>query len=186
MMTRSEWGWVLAAALVGCGGESRDAATPTASPESPAATSATAAATTAPAVSASAVGSAAPAEGAGGQGSAAALPTVPLLTAEIIRDVVRPQYADIATCYQEGLTRDPKLAGTVEVALTIAGDGSVVDARQKDIPKARRKQPGRHADDPITDRAVVDCVLAKFEALRFPPSRRGMMQTVYPIVFATE
>ncbi len=180
------WGLAVALAFVACGSEQGGAEAPT----EPAGSS-----TAAPSVTPSAAGGATPTPS--GIGSAAARSgeaasegepqvTVPLLTADIIRDVVRPQYQDIAVCYQEGLSRTPKLAGTVEVALTIAGDGSVLDAHQKAIPKGQRGKPARHADDLMTDETVVDCVLAKFKVIRFPASRRGMMTTVYPIVFATE
>ncbi|MBW2453110.1 MAG: AgmX/PglI C-terminal domain-containing protein [Deltaproteobacteria bacterium] len=183
---RTGWGLAFAMVLFACGGEQRDAAVP-AEPEgssTQAAAVTESAAPTSTAAPSAAQSADAQGEAAGTDGAEQA--TVPLLTADLIRDVVRPQYQDIAVCYQEGLSRDPKLAGTVEVALTIAGDGSVIDAHQKEIPKAQRKQPARHADHPITDATVVDCVVAKFKAIRFPASRRGMMTTVYPIVFATE
>ncbi len=183
------WGICAALALSGCGGEQRDVTAPADQAEtssaSDGATTAVASAEPAEAEAGVPVGDG-PDGGDAGKATSPAQPTVPLLTPDLIRDVVRPRYQDIATCYQEGLTRDPELAGTVEVALTIAGDGSVIDARQKDVPPGKRNKPARHVDDPITDAEVVRCVLTKFKAFRFPASRRGMTNTVYPIVFATE
>lgn len=182
-------GWVVGAALVwcNCGGEQREVT----APEEPADRDGAGegASTSAP--------SAEPGDGqpggAAGEGSGdaglAAAPDqvrVPLLTADLIRETVRPQYEDMATCYRDGLKRDPQLAGTVDVALTIDGDGSVIEARQKDGPAGKGGKPSRHRDDPISDAAVVSCVLTKFKAIRFPASQRGMMSTVYPIVFATQ
>ncbi len=188
-MKHRTWEWGLCAALVlsGCGGDQRDVAA-SAGPNESAMGSDGAVSSAAPVASGRPGASGSAGEG-GGDGGAArppAQPKVPLLTPDLIREVVRPQYQDMALCYQEGLSRDPKLAGTVEVSLTIAGDGSVIDARQKDVPAGKDKRPARHVDDPLTDAAVVSCVLTKFKALQFPASLRGMMTTVYPIVFATE
>lgn len=125
-------------------------------------------------------------------------PIAPILTSDMVREVVRAHYAGLGTCYQQGLERDPKLAGTVAVHLTVDGQGRVVDASapeasKKSKPPRRRRwhkrRRGRHPLPPeprITDAEVVGCLLDKMRALQFPPSKRGLTNLVYPLVFATQ
>jgi hypothetical protein len=105
------------------------------------------------------------------------------LTGEQIKPVVRASYDRMGACYKQGLDRDPKLAGTIDVHLAIGEDGAVLGA---DAPKKKSAKPGRKRADKLMDPEVVECVEKVFMTLRFPPSRRGMVQLVYPVVFAVE
>ena len=44
---------------------------------------------------------------------------------DLIRGVVNRNKPEVRQCFREGMVRDPLLAGEVEVAFTIQGDGSV-------------------------------------------------------------
>ena len=117
-----------------------------------------------------------------------------------VREIVRDNYDAIGACYLAGLDRDPKLKGTISVKLAISGRGTVVSANapQKpptaSPPKAteRKKKPywKRKAAPPkeevLTDPGVVTCVEDVFKRLRFPPTGRGLVNLVYPVVLNVE
>lgn len=178
-------------ALTACGGA---AAGPTSTqPEEPAAKAPPEVASTAgPATSAAVPPEEEPAAAA----SAEVAPTYVPLTEERVREVVRGHYDRVGACYGAGLERVPGLAGTIEVHLSIGGDGSVISAfADKDEPtkgkRAARKPPPRRRpkraeDQRITDPEVVRCVEAVFTSLTFPPTGRGMVNLVYPVVLRSE
>jgi len=99
-----------------------------------------------------------------------------------VREIVRAHYGAMTPCYVEALERDNGLRGTIEVHLAIAADGTVVGAT---ADKAKTGEPGM-AGELLVDAEVVSCVEAHFRGLRFPETGRGLVNLVYPVVFAIE
>jgi hypothetical protein len=116
-------------------------------------------------------------------------------TSDRVREIVRKHYDEVGACYQAGLERDPKMKGTIEVHLAIGEDGVVLAANASKDPKDAKgsKAPPR-AGRPkakkeelrIADSEVVSCVEKVFIALRFPPTGRGLVNMIYPVVLAVE
>lgn len=92
------------------------------------------------------------------------------LAPEVIQDVVRSNFGRFRSCYEEGLKRDAKLQGTATVKYVINPDGSTQQA----------------TDDGSTlaDPQVVQCVVAGFARLTYPPPQGGYVTVVYPVQFA--
>lgn len=99
-----------------------------------------------------------------------------------IREIVRANYDRVGECYAAGLSRDPKMKGTIEVHLAIGEDGTVVGANAA----KGREVVARKVDDRLTDDTVVRCVEQVFTRLRFPPTGRGLVNMIYPVVLAVE
>jgi len=95
---------------------------------------------------------------------------------------VRANYEAMMPCYTDALARDASLRGTIEVHLAIAADGSVAGAT---ADKVAQGQPGVNGEA-LVDQEVVSCVEAHFRELRFPETGRGLVNLVYPVVFAVE
>ena len=91
------------------------------------------------------------------------------LAAEVIQDAVRARYAEFQACYRQGLTRNPRLRGTVSVRFLIAEDGRVESVSK--------------AGGDLSDEAVVRCVHDVFAGLRFPAPEGGVVSVVYPFAF---
>ncbi|MCA9624457.1 MAG: AgmX/PglI C-terminal domain-containing protein [Myxococcales bacterium] len=104
------------------------------------------------------------------------------LTTAAIQKVVRARFDEVGACYGLGLAREPKLAGTIEVRLSIAGDGHVVAADADPAKGGVSTDPDR----PMSDPEVVRCVEKMFEGLSFAPTKRGLVQVIYPVVLRTE
>lgn len=103
----------------------------------------------------------------------------------VIQRVVRADFDDMRKCYEAGLARDPKLEGKITVRFVIERDGSV--STPHDVEDSWRKggaqaTPSVH----LTDRGVIDCILARFAALKFPKPDGDTVTVVYPIIFAPE
>jgi len=92
------------------------------------------------------------------------------LPPEVIEGNVRANFGDLLACYQTGLAKDPKLAGTVSVRFVLGEGGMTneVTAEQSTLP----------------DNDVVSCVVGAFRKLTYPESRGGNVTVVYPIEFA--
>lgn len=91
------------------------------------------------------------------------------LPPETIQTVVRQHFGAFRTCYENGLQKNSKLQGRVTVSFVINLDGTVSNA----------------ADDHSTmpDPGVVQCVVAGFGGLTFPPPQGGYVTVVYPVQF---
>jgi hypothetical protein len=87
-----------------------------------------------------------------------------------IQQTVRAGFGTMRACYDDGLRRDPKLAGKVAIKFTIAPDGHVEDA----APDATTDLP---------DKVVVQCVVDAFKPLTFVKAY-GKTNVVYPINFS--
>ncbi len=94
------------------------------------------------------------------------------LPSEVVQRVVRQSYGRYRRCYEQGLARNPSLAGRVAVAFVIGPGGAVESASPKgsDLPDAE----------------VVGCVVGSFRGLDFPSPEYGRVTVVYPILFAPD
>lgn len=87
---------------------------------------------------------------------------------EVIQKVVRASHGQFRGCYEDHLRASPNLQGRVIVEFAIEPDGTVSVAM---------------GEGNLPDRAVIDCVAARFEALRFPKTT-GRLIVTYPVSFA--
>jgi hypothetical protein len=94
------------------------------------------------------------------------------LPPEVIQRIVRNNFGRMRACYENGLRRDPNLAGRVSVRFVIGPDGSVTSASD--------------GGSAIGDAAVVACTVRAFQSLSFPQPEGGIVTVVYPIIFSPE
>ncbi len=92
------------------------------------------------------------------------------LAPEVIQNVVRESFGRLRTCYEEGLKRDAKLAGTVSVKYVILPTGAVQDASDE--------------GSTLPDRDAIQCVVRRFGELTYPPPEGGYLTVLYPVVFS--
>ena len=91
------------------------------------------------------------------------------LSKEVIRKIVRANMNDVRHCYNEGLKRDPDLAGRVAIQFTIGPTGKVPVAVI--------------AESTLPDRTVANCVAKAVKRWEFPkPSGGGNVVVTYPFV----
>jgi hypothetical protein len=94
------------------------------------------------------------------------------LPAEAIRRVIRANFPRFRQCYDQGLKRDPSLAGSVGVRFIIDTTGAVESASL--------------ANGTLNDAAVRACVLGVYSTLSFPEPPGGKVMVTYPIDFQIE
>ena len=90
-------------------------------------------------------------------------------------DYVRSRQAQLQSCYtQQGLTVNPKLAGTINVAITMTGSGGVtgVDATAGSMSGAGTPE-------------VTSCIESKIRGWRFPSSDAGGGTYSFPFSFTS-
>ena len=88
---------------------------------------------------------------------------------EVIRKVVRANLNDVRRCYNQGLVRDPELAGRVTVQFTISPTGKVPVTVL--------------AESTISDRDVANCIVNAVKRWEFPKPEGGENVVVtYPFV----
>ncbi len=105
------------------------------------------------------------------------------LAPEEIQRIVRAHFGAFRVCYEEGLQRNPKLEGRVNVRFVIGKDGRVTQAG---APRDLAPKPGGQAPPPrMPDEKVVACIVRAFEKLVFPAPDGGIVTVVYPINFAS-
>ncbi|HTQ44133.1 MAG TPA: M56 family metallopeptidase [Polyangiaceae bacterium] len=92
------------------------------------------------------------------------------LAPEVIQNVVRQNFGRFRTCYENGLKRDAKLQGTVTVKYVICPDGSTCQAADE--------------GSTLPDQQVVQCVVAGFSQVAYPPPQGGYVTVIYPVEFA--
>ncbi len=94
------------------------------------------------------------------------------LPPEAVQRIVRQNFGRFRACYEDGLKRNPGLAGRVATRFVIGLDGSVVSSVDggSDLP----------------DAAVNACVNRAFQGISFPQPEGGIVTVVYPIVFSHE
>jgi len=93
------------------------------------------------------------------------------LDREIIRRVVRGHINEVRHCYNQGLVRDPNLAGRVAIQFSIAATGSVPVAVVE--------------SSSLKDLNVANCVAKAVKRWRFPkPEGGGTVLVTYPFVLS--
>ena len=100
------------------------------------------------------------------------VPVNPRLPPSVIQQVVRAHFASLRRCYEDGLTRNPNLAGMVSTKFIIARDGTVAEATL--------------ASTTLSDPIAAACVVHGYRALRFPAPEGGIVTVVYPVQFNPE
>lgn len=86
---------------------------------------------------------------------------------------IKRRIGAIKSCYEQGLRRDPSLAGKLTMRFTVQPGGGVTDARA--------------STDSLGDPSVANCVARKLRGLRFDPGPVGGSVTfAYPFVFAPQ
>lgn len=91
-----------------------------------------------------------------------------------VQRVIRAAFGDFKACYEEGLKRDPKLAGRVNIRFKILVDGHVTDVAE--APSSPEGPPL------LSDKKTVSCILTRFQALVFDKQAAPAIVT-YPIQF---
>lgn len=92
-----------------------------------------------------------------------------LLPPSVVEAIQAAERMHVLECYEEGLRRDPKLAGAVVVRGEIGKDGKVTGAAA--VPAAEWDGlPEKSPMPPLRDAAVTACIVEQFAAARFPES----------------
>jgi TonB family protein len=91
------------------------------------------------------------------------------LDPKVVRNVVQGGYFSMRACYEEGLARDTRLSGKIQVRFVIDRDGRVSSA---------------HLDDSsLPDCEAARCMLDVYRGLEFPEPNGGRVTVVYPLTF---
>lgn len=91
------------------------------------------------------------------------------LPAETVQRIVRQSFGRFRACYEDGLVRNPSLAGRIEMKFVIDRSGAVATAS---------------ASADFVDGAVTSCLTRAYQAMTFPQPEGGIVTVVYPLVFA--
>lgn len=91
------------------------------------------------------------------------------LDREEIRKVVRAHIGEIRDCYNEGLSRDEKLAGKLMVDFQIAASGAVTSSKI--------------GESTLGDAKMETCVAAAVKTWKFPQPTGGSVKVSYPFEF---
>jgi hypothetical protein len=91
------------------------------------------------------------------------------LPPEVVTRIVRRSFGSFRVCYEQGLARDPRLAGKVVTKLVIDEKGAVAKA-------------ARDAATTLGDAAVVSCIVGTFSRMTFPQPEGGIVTVVVPLV----
>lgn len=93
------------------------------------------------------------------------------LDRDIMRRIVRAHLDEVRSCYDEGLLRDPKLEGRIEVRFEVLSSGAVATSRV--------------IDNTVADPQVGVCVTAAVRRWKFPrPSDGERVVITYPFMFS--
>jgi hypothetical protein len=93
------------------------------------------------------------------------------LSREQIERVAQQRRGEIKFCYEQGLQKNPKLAGTIKIKFTIVGTGAVMSAL---VVESSMKSP-----------EVERCVAGKIQRWVFPePKGNGIVVVNYPFHFS--
>lgn len=92
---------------------------------------------------------------------------------EVIQRPVQARLHCLRRCYEEGVARNPALAGRVVIRFVIE-EGT-------ETPKLVTLD-----DSDLLDDAVVSCLVNEFKALRFPKPQGGNVTVIYPLTLTPE
>jgi TonB family protein len=92
------------------------------------------------------------------------------LSREVIRRSIRRHINEVRFCYEQGLARNPELAGRVSIRFIISPSGAVTSSTV--------------AESTLGDRTAEDCVARAVQRVAFPEPEGGVVVIVtYPFVF---
>ncbi len=80
---------------------------------------------------------------------------------------MRKDFGRFRVCYENGLRRDPRLAGTVSVAFIIDANGATGSVGDK--------------GSTMTDAGVLSCVVDVYRGMTFPKPENGTVTVLYPL-----
>lgn len=92
------------------------------------------------------------------------------LPPESVLRILRANWGRIRLCYENGLRRNPTLAGRVVVRFIIGRDGSVNNSAD--------------GGSTLPDPEVVSCIVRAFYGLSFPQPEGGIVHVTYPILLS--
>jgi hypothetical protein len=96
-------------------------------------------------------------------------PTRGQLPKAVVDEKLQAAQPAIVACYERALQATPGLRGNVSVSFVVGTDGRVAHAEAAAV------------DDPLTDVATVDCIVAEIRKLEFPEPRGGRVFLSYPL-----
>ncbi|NJK31927.1 MAG: AgmX/PglI C-terminal domain-containing protein, partial [Deltaproteobacteria bacterium] len=82
------------------------------------------------------------------------------LDPDIVRRIAHAHVAEVRSCYRAGLTKDPELAGRVEIELSISATGSVTGSKVSETT--------------LTDQFVGKCIAKAAKRWKFPKPSNGL------------
>ena len=94
------------------------------------------------------------------------------LPPEVVTRIVRQSFGRFRMCYEQGLAKNPALAGRVSVRFVIKADGTVGNVS--------------NGGSSLGDASVVPCVLSSFYGLSFPQPESGIVVVLFPIEFSAD
>jgi TonB family protein len=95
------------------------------------------------------------------------------LDKDIIRRIVRAHINEVRACYNQGLVRDPELAGRVAINFVISAQGKVPSAVVQ--------------ESSLRDSRVGNCVAKAVKRWKFPkPRGGGVVRVTYPFVLSPD
>jgi Ca-activated chloride channel family protein len=94
------------------------------------------------------------------------------LPPEVVQRILRQSFGRFRRCYENGLRRDPTLAGRVSVHFIIQANGEVSAAS--------------NAGSSLADNGVVSCIVRGVQGLSFPAPEGGPATVTFPLTFAPE
>jgi hypothetical protein len=92
------------------------------------------------------------------------------LPPDVIQKVVRGDFDKFSRCYALGLSKNPKLEGSVLLRFVIDPSGGVSGGQSESAST-------------MPDKDVVACILRELKTVRFPQPNGGFVTVVYPLVF---
>jgi hypothetical protein len=94
------------------------------------------------------------------------------LSRGVVHDAVSATHGRLKGCYDRALGRNHSAAGNVAFEILIAEEGEVEGAFAREAT--------------LYDCQAIECMLAQFRDLRFPPPVGGALRVLYPVTYATE
>lgn len=90
---------------------------------------------------------------------------------ELITRLVRAHQDELTSCFEQGLTRQPGLSGTVSIRFVITSSGAVSTAMV--------------VGSTLDEHSVEECLAQAFLRIRFP-SASGFVMVTYPVLLQPE
>ncbi len=99
-------------------------------------------------------------------------PVAARLSRSAVDEIVETTFDQLQSCYAHAIARDHEASGTVtfEFVIGLEGEVALVQAR----------------DSTLYDCVAIECMLAPFRQLRFPPPLGRTVRVIYPIRYSIE